>query len=269
MPELAEAHNISKKINKIKIEHIEIINSSILKNDISWIKGGYIENIENYGKTIIFTIVKSKIKKYLVSQLGMTGSWFNNHSYRNEKHNQIIFSNKKNKKIIYSDIRKFGNLKLYENYQDILKEKKWKVNLETISEKNLIHYLKGIKSNKNIKDFLLNQVYFPGIGNYLASEILFYSKINPFINWNKLKDHIELAKAIKYLIRKTKKHGGFSFYGGYILPDGSEGNYREVALVYRKEDCPICLSKINKNYINNRATYFCKKCQKVKKNEII
>lgn len=265
MPEIAEASNISKKLSKIKINEINILNDKIIKNDISWIKNSQIKDIFNYGKAIVFKIVKHKEEKYLLSQLGMTGSWFNNYSRRNDKHTQLELIESNNKKIIYSDIRKFGNLRLYNSLDEIIKDRKWSINLEKESKKKILKHFLSLKSEKVIKDFLLDQRYFTGIGNYLASEILFHAKINPYKSWNRLSDTeiMTLIDSIKYIISQTKRYGGFSFYGGYILPDGTLGNYKDHALIYRKKYCLNCNNDIIKEYINNRATYYCKKCQKI------
>lgn len=264
MPEIAEAYNISKKLNRIKINKVRVLNSKILKNDISWIKDSEIKEIFNHGKIIIFKLSKNNKNKFLVSQLGMTGSWFNDYSRRDKKHNQLVLEEDKDNKLIYSDIRKFGNLKLYNNLDEVIKDKKYKLNLEKDNIVKIKKILENLNSDKKIKDLLLNQSYFTGIGNYLASEILFHSKINPHEKWNSIKNKKldSLIKSIKYLIKVTKKYGGFSFYGGYILPDGSLGLYKEKALVYRKEKCPDCSKELIKEYINNRATYYCKNCQK-------
>jgi DNA-formamidopyrimidine glycosylase len=263
MPEISEAYNIAKKIKKIRIRKINIINSKMIKNDISWIENSDIEDIFNYGKVVIFKISKKNISKYLVSQLGMTGSWFNDYSRRDNKHNQLELIQDKKNKIIYSDIRKFGNIKIYDSIDDIIKTKKWSINLEKVTTNTLFQHINKIKSNKTIKELILDQKKFPGIGNYLASEILFKAKINPkkfFSDIDQVKRK-DLSKAIIHLISITKKYGGFSFYGGYVLPDGSLGLYKNHALIYRKERCPLCNNPVKKIYIKGRATFFCKQCQ--------
>ena len=263
MPEISEAFNIAKKLPKDDIIIDQIFNQKIKFKNYQNLSGYKIIKIFNYGKSIIFELTKNEDKIYLLSQLGMTGSWFINNSPRDEKHSHFILVLKKTK-LIYSDPRTFGSLGLYSSINEIVKTKKWGLNLSELSATQIFNLIKNYNHHKKIKSFLLDQKYFCGIGNYLASEILFHAKINPYkrfdlLNINQLK---QLAKSIFYVIKKTKKHGGYSFYSGYILPDNSLGNYKDYVLIYKKEKCIECNHLIKKEYIEQRATYYCPYCQK-------
>ncbi len=50
----------------------------------------------------------------------------------------------------------------------------------------------------------------------------------------------------------------------YFLPYGEFGSNQNFLKIYSKTNCFNCEHKIDKIYINQRATYFCKKCQKLK-----
>ena len=144
-----------------------------------------------------------------------------------------------------------------------------KLGPEPLGNKFNTSYLKQKfnKSIKNIKNSLLDQNLVSGIGNIYASEILFRSKINPL----KKVENLTLSE-IKKIISKTKfvlshaiKKGGSSIRD-FKNVTGFKGNYQKEFMAYSRENY-LCLnrgceSKIIKININNRATYYCKNCQK-------
>ena len=62
---------------------------------------------------------------------------------------------------------------------------------------------------KNIKNILLDQKIISGIGNIYASEILFYSKINPLKKGKNLKSKsiLNLTKYARIVLRNAIKKG--------------------------------------------------------------
>ena len=50
----------------------------------------------------------------------------------------------------------------------------------------------------------------------------------------------------------------------YFLPYGEFGSNQNFLKIYSKTNCFNCGHIIDKIYINQRATYFCRKCQKLK-----
>ena len=48
----------------------------------------------------------------------------------------------------------------------------------------------------------------------------------------------------------------------YYLPLGNYGTHQNSLLIYGKNICISCSGKIDKLFIDSRATYMCKKCQK-------
>lgn len=282
MPEIGECYSIAKKLNKfinndkiLKIESSLGFNSNIKIGSflIKEIEHYKIIKIKAYGKSILFYCEKNNRKFILVSRLGMTGSWFINNfgSKRGHVHLKIFL---KNKTISYSDPRMFGKISLFfgNNFTDIfnkiIKKNKWGIDPMIKNEKMIyLTLLKLKKSNQLIKIKLLEQNLIFGIGNYLASEILFQSKISPLRKCSSLTNSniFTISSNIKKMVKLAYKKGGFSFAGGYILPDGSLGNLHSLIKVYGldKNKCPNnCGGKIIKIFQNKRSTFFCKKCQK-------
>lgn len=275
MPEIAECYTIAEKIPEIgKIEDIDISNNFfkyINKNksiDLN-LKDAVLKKPFAYGKSIWFPVIYNKEKYFLISQLGMTGSWFLNQAHgRTEKNNHLTIKGKK-QTLIYSDPRMFGKMNLIKDTKEnIIKKMKWGLDPLESNIDDLYNnvYKKWAKSNKSIKVLLLEQNLIFGIGNYLASEILFYAKIDPRTLANKLTkaDILKILKNTKVVVEKALKAEGNSFAGGYIHPDGQMGTFLEQIKVYGKEGekCPKCSSKIKKIDLMGRSTFLCENCQK-------
>ena len=139
--------------------------------------------------------------------------------------------------------------------------------LEISTKQSRIIIDKSKKSKSLIKDFILNQKYMSGIGNIYANEILFASRIHPETkvnalsrnNWN------DFFKNTKKIMQLAIKNNGTTLSDmTYFLPYGEFGSNQNFLKIYSKTNCFNCEHIIDKIYINQRATYFCRKCQKLK-----
>ena len=126
-------------------------------------------------------------------------------------------------------------------------------------------YLFGRK--RSIKNILMDQKCVSGLGNIYVNEILFLSKIKPIRPATKLKN-FEIEKIIKFskkILKNSIKLGG-STIKDFSSENGKKGDFQQHFKVYGREnqDCSNidCNLRIIKTVISNRATFFCKKCQK-------
>lgn len=116
----------------------------------------------------------------------------------------------------------------------------------------------GVKKHANeiIVDFLLDQEYFPGIGNILQQEALYRCKINPLqlVKDLGMKKIDCLVSALKEVIA--------ALYESYI--NKLVGNpHQPIFQIYHKGFCPLGHKTITK-YLgyHNRRTTWCPICQK-------
>ena len=113
----------------------------------------------------------------------------------------------------------------------------------------------------------MDQKFISGLGNIYANEILFFCKIKPTKKtWNI--SIIEIKKIIKYtkiVLSKAINLGGSSIKD-FSSSGGKKGSFQQHFRVYGKkgEDCSSrnCNGSIIKIFLNNRATFYCSKCQK-------
>ncbi len=286
MPELPEVEIVKqsleksilyKKINKVLVNNRNL-RFKVEKNLNKFISNKKILKVLRRSKYIILNFHKNQ---FLLIHFGMSGTLHlvrNNNSKKTnlsfyhsinlpQKHNHIvIFFN--NFKLVYNDPRRFGYLKFFKNL-DTLNYYFSNLGLEVLDKRLNLNYLKKVIKNKskNIKNFLLDQKYIAGIGNIYANEILYYSKINPYKNVNKL-NYLELKKITyfsKLVIKKAIKKGGSSIKDFKNIR-GKSGLFQNEFKVYNRENkkClnKTCLEKIIKVFISNRSSYFCKNCQK-------
>ena len=287
MPELPEVEivrqSLSKNIKGKKINKVLVRNRNLrfkLKPYFeNKLKDQFILNIERFSKYIIIML---RDKSFCVIHLGMSGtihiikdkkkSLFTNTSFYHspilpKKHNHIEFFFD-DIKLIYNDPRRFGFFLFIENKDDLKNifknygpepfDKRFNLNY-------LTNFFKGKK--KDIKSFLLDQKFVAGIGNIYASEILYLSKVDPFIPAKNL-NKFQLKKIIKNsrkILLKSIKEGG-STIRNFKNTAGDTGQFQKKFKVYDryKQNCKRsnCSGIIDKIIQSNRSTFYCKMCQK-------
>ena len=287
MPELPEVEvvkrSLEKKILNLKVKRVRIndfnLRYKVDKYRIALLKGKKIKKIERRSKFLIFEISSNLI---MLIHLGMTGKFFfinrakkkfkTSFYYnldKNEKHDRIIFYLQNNQKLIYNDVRKFGFIKLYKSkeYKNISHLKN--LGPEPLSKYwNLKYFQKYILNrDRNIKSILMDQKFISGLGNIYVNEILFLSRIMPYRKIKTLKNFeiIKIVKNTKKVLKNSIKMGGSSIKD-FSSDNGKMGEFQQRFKVYGRkgEKCSNvdCTRSILKTFITNRATFFCKRCQK-------
>ena len=289
MPELPEVEvvkrSLKRKIQNLVIKKVKIIDKNLRykvnKDEIIKLNGSKIKNILRRSKFLIFEFNKGFV---MLVHLGMTGKFFfidrKNRKYKtsfyykldphkDSKHDRVIFYLQNQQKLIYNDVRKFGfikiiNNKLYNN-NDHLKN----LGPEPLEKNFNFDYFKKYinKRKRNIKDILMDQKFVSGLGNIYVNEILFKSNIKPFRMIFTLKN-IEIRKIItntKKILKNSIELGGSSIKD-FSSDNGKKGNYQQYFKVYGRqgEKCSNgdCRNIVIRTVISNRATFYCKGCQK-------
>ena len=289
MPELPEVEvvkrTLKKKILNLIIEKVNIndgnLRYKVNKEEISKLKGKRFKKIKRRSKFLIFEFNKNFV---MLVHLGMTGKFFfvdkkekkfktsfyyNLNKLTDQKHNRVVFCFKNKEKLIYNDVRKFGFIKLYDS--DKLKKISHLKYLgpEPLEEKwNSKYFKKYILNRKrSVKNILMDQKFISGLGNIYVNEILFQSKVRPERKVSKLNDD-EINKIVNYskkILRRSIKLGG-STIKDFSSDNGKKGIFQQHFKVYGRkgEKCSNtdCNNSIIRTVISNRASFFCKSCQK-------
>lgn len=272
MPELPEVETvrvklkerlINKKINDVNVLWNNMI-VDIHPNDFrDKLKGQIFYDIKRRGKWLIFELDND----CLLVHLRMEGKFFLKEIDSDlNKHEHVIFK-LDDIELRFHDVRKFGKMYLLNKHELNHKKPLKELGLEPFDEKLTISYLKNKYKNKNIpvKQILLDQSIITGIGNIYADEILFLSNINPYTKSNELKkkDLEEIINNTRIILGNAIKQGGTTIRS-YISLDDQKGTYQNELMVHMRNNlpCRICNSKIKKETIAGRGTYYCPTCQK-------
>ena len=286
MPELPEVEivklSLKKSVQFKKISNVIIKNKNLRFKIEKNLKKNVINKlINNISRKSKYLIVNFENNEHLLIHFGMSGTLLyveSNNKFKTnlsfyhsknlpKKHNHIYFLFN-GFEIIYNDPRRFGFIKYFSSNEKLnfFFRNKGPEPLDGSFKFNYLkEYLKN--KNKNIKNFLLDQNFVSGIGNIYASEILFYSKINP-LKKGKHINNCEIRRIIKnskYVLNKAIKKGG-STIRDFKSTQGNKGTYQNEFMVYNRKNknCKTkkCKQKIIKLVISNRSTFMCKYCQK-------
>lgn len=269
---IIESVNFSDKVIEGKTaDKATIIKGMTLETFKLYTEHYCISHVERRSKYILFYLTSDHDERILISHLGMAGGFFvvdklsdiGDLNYR--KHAHVIFKLSTGKMLVYSDIRRFGEIRnvpelaAYPSMLDIAPE--------PFDECALRHYLKylDIKKfrNKPIKAALLDHRVIAGCGNIYACEALFRSGIHPARKVSDL-THQE-SQMVFYYVREVLdegiRHGGTSI-SDYRHADGKRGEMQFHLNVYKQKFCKVCGSEIQTRVIATRNSHFCPSCQR-------
>ncbi len=276
MPELPEVETVKNGLEKHivgkKIEAVFLGDKKLRvpfpPNLVEYIKKSKIVSLARRAKYILINLDNNRT---LIIHLGMTGKLLFKHKpYTKQTHDHFIMEFNDNSLVVFNDARRFG-LVTFEDTKDVVKSKVLRdAGVEPFSDEFDEKYLWNAFRNKtqSVKQALMDGGILSGVGNIYASEALFLSSINPTIAAGKisipklkiLKDNIVkvLAAAIK---------SGGSTLRDYVRSDGDVGHFQHEFKVYGRENqpCIVCRSLIKRIVQQGRSTFYCPKCQSLKK----
>ncbi len=276
MPELPEVETVRRilqnQIVGLTFKSVNVIYKRLIQTDLKEfedvIKNKTILEINRKGKFLILNLSSAYS---LLVHFRMEGKLYHitseNINELNNKHNTCYFEFTDSSYLVFNDVRKFGVMYLYKTNE--LYSKSCLVNLgkEPWDITDYSYLIRSFKNkNYTLKEGLLDQSVIAGLGNIYADEVLYKSRLNPFM---KAKD-LNLKQASKIVINSrdildqailNKGSTIISYHPGL----NQNGNMQNFLKVYGKkgEKCPICHSKLEKRFVNGRGTTYCYRCQNV------
>lgn len=290
MPELPEVElvvrDLVKELNHERIERVEISDvviasklegkEAIVKTldvptFISEMEGMQIESITRRSKYIYMTLSKNGETYLLASHLGMTGAWFVGNSLDDvteekfRRHIHAVFTLDDGRLLIYSDIRRFGELRLLKeeaDYPPLLQ-----MAPEPFDEGAEDYFIARVSEpkwlEKPIKQAIMDGTVISGCGNIYATEALFKQKIHPKRACRRISEQRKRAlfQEIVAILHESIERGGSSI-SDYRNVNGESGTMQNVHQMYNKKVCPTCGSATKQIQIQNRTSTYCPQCQK-------
>jgi formamidopyrimidine-DNA glycosylase len=261
MPELPEVEtfrryfeetSLNQKVTDIQIaEKSEKLFKTPPKQFIDTIKGNQFTGSTRIGKYLLVHLQKNG---YMVVHFGMTGdfSYFKKEETP-PKRAKIFFYFDNCFCLTYNSRRKFGWVDLAEDIAAYQKDKKLGPDALDIEDNYLYERLK--KSTAPIKARLLDQKILAGIGNWVADEVLYQSKIHPATTCDKLEasDYQRMQEKIEHVLKVSiEKEADWDSF-----PDHFMVKQRE-----KKGRCPETGEKLEITEVGGRTTYLCPVLQK-------
>ena len=224
-----------------------------------------VKSVQNKGKLIYWTFDKGI---HAFQTLGMSGVW---HEFKKPNcsfvlhYKNSLHPNSQIKQLYFMDQRHFATMKFIDNQKDFDTKLK-SIGPDLLNDKNMNYQVfKKIMDKhkeKNIVKVLMDQKYISGIGNYLKSEILYHSGINPHniiknIPESKMK---ELYQSARLKIVGSYNKGGASLRH-YADIDDKKGQFEFTFEVYNKKVDKNGYKVIAEDTLDKRRTYWVKEKQ--------
>jgi len=187
MPELAEVEYfkrrweaaVGSRIVEVRALHgHRVFRGSDTHHLAATLTGRRLQSAEARGKQMLFRFGEDG---WLGIHLGMAGKLFREESseYTRHKHDPLVLATSR-EVLVFRDTRTFGRIRWQASLElphwwtsigpDLLSKDFKRADLETVLRKH---------AGSPLKPILLDQRYFPGIGNWMADEILWRSAIHP------------------------------------------------------------------------------------------
>ncbi|RMH37415.1 MAG: bifunctional DNA-formamidopyrimidine glycosylase/DNA-(apurinic or apyrimidinic site) lyase [Nitrospirae bacterium] len=273
MPELPEAEVICRQLRAnllgstitcIHLDREDIIRSGLVNR--SWYQGATILAIHRIGKCLLWTCAKPPEHRYILVELGMTGSVLFNpaaHGLSTHVHAKIMLEGCRQSCVYYWNPRRFGGIHLLTPTEwETWKPRRDGVDPLTITRHEFHQLIQA--SRGRIKNLLMNQRKVAGLGNIYTNELLFRAGIHPHARSCQLSPAKvdRLFTAMQTILRKAIACHG-STIRDFRRPDGSSGRYQRYHTVYQKAGAPCphgCGSTIRR-VITDRSSFYCPVCQ--------
>ena len=269
MPELPEVETTKRGLEP----HIlgrQVLFAQIYQKQLRWkipshlpktIKGEFIKKISRRAKYILIKFSNGT----LVMHLGMSGSISvvaSGEALKKHHHFELIFDNGTSMR--FHDPRRFGSILWQKNNEQLnLFNNLGPEPLSSQFNDNTL-YQSSRGRKKNIKSFIMDSNIVVGVGNIYASESLFLAGISPKRAAGKIskKRYQVLTQCIKQILSEAINNGGTTL-NDFSNIDGEPGYFSQVLSVYGRNDmsCNRCDGTIKRIVQNQRASYYCPRCQ--------
>ena len=277
MPELPEVETIVRGLRTVlpgrTIVSVRLGKTDFIEDPLALaeqLPGRRIEKVERMGKFISLELragpeAKNPERQFdLVIHLGMTG-WLGVRRPADPvaPHTHAFFELENGHELRYTDIRRFGQILLVSaEGKGAFSERLGREPLE-ISAGEFSKLLAGRRAR--IKALLLDQRIFRGIGNIYADESLWQARIHPARLAARLNqaELTRLRAAIRRVLQHAIRDRGSSI-SNFVDAEGRPGEYQQRHRAYGRESNPCfrCGTKIKREVIAGRSSFFCPRCQR-------
>jgi formamidopyrimidine-DNA glycosylase len=207
------------------------------------------------GKRMLF---KFSGDNWLGIHLGMTGKiHIESATYPPAKHDHLVL-HQRERSLVFTDSRQFGRVRFHHGTDepDWWKSETPEIISREFDQKSVDTFLDRHRKAP-VKAILLMQNGFPGIGNWMADEILWRAKVLPSRRTGKLsaRERDAIFRATKFVVRRSLETLGKDF-------SAPPRNWLIHQKWKRDGVCPIHRTRLRQAMIGGRTTAWCPLCQK-------
>ena len=201
---------------------------------------------------------RENIRSWLGIHLGMTGkTHIKASNFRPGKHDHLVLY-QRDLSLVFTDPRQLGHVRFHRGRDepDWWKDRPPEIDSREFDQE-FFHGFMDRHRNAPVKGALLMQNGFPGIGNWMADEILWRAKVLPSKRIRKLTAHERSAifRATKWVVRRSLETLGKDF-------SDPPKNWLIHQKWKRGGICPIHRTPLRRASVAGRTTASCPKCQK-------
>ena len=276
MPELPEVELVARALNNL-VGSRRIVAAKLSRAGLApdtppavfarRLRGRRIEGVTRRGKHLLFELERDLV---LIAHLRMTGR-FSLLPLEVElpKHTHAVFYLDDERRLVYSDQRHFGMMKLVSATELSHTKELRLLAPEPFSDEFTPAYLRATfaRTRRALKETLLDQTKVTGLGNIYAAEALFLARLNPTslaaeVSTRRLP---RLHRAILDVFNESIAHGSTM----NVDPENIDGSYYDGGFngrwrVYDREGepCLDCRAQIRRIVQTGRSTFYCPRCQR-------
>ena len=269
VPELPEVETVRRSLARLitgaTITRVEIheprLRKPLASNFALALTGRIIREVERRGKYL--NIVLDNARIWLV-HLGMTGQLVvGNPQVPLRPHDHVVVTFGDGRCLRYNDARRFGLMAVGSEEE---MEQQMALGVEPLSPAFSPRYLleKVQRTQRTIKDVVMDQRVIAGVGNIYASELLFRAGVRPGRIAATLDQQAvgRIVKVTKTVLKEAIRHRGSSI-SDYLDGEGHPGSFQERFRVYDREaqPCRSCATPIRRETRGGRSAFFCPTCQ--------
>lgn len=273
MPELPEVETVRRTLQanytNLKIVKVDVLYERMIHSPLDeFINVVSSSKISSFGRRGKYLLINLDNNYTIISHLRMEGKYFLREVDEElSKHTRVIFTFEDGRRLCYEDVRKFGIMVLKPTDKVNEFDELAKLGPEPFDIKDGSYLYKIFKTkNLEIKACLLDQTIMTGLGNIYVDEVLYKTRINPYLKAKNLslEQCNEILEASKETLTNAINAGG-STIATYHPAKGVDGLFQNELLAYGKEGkkCPRCSSLMRKRKLKGRGTTYCPHCQKV------
>ena len=270
MPELPEVETTRRGLEPLIVNR-QIKSVHIYQKQLRWEIPSHLSDtlqnktINKISRRAKYLLIDFNVGQ-LVMHLGMSGSISvvpTSEPLKKHHHFELKLDNSVS--IRFHDPRRFGSILWQRNNKqlNLLKNLGPEPLSYEFNDSSLYKASRGKK--KSIKAFIMDSNIVVGVGNIYASESLFLAGISPQRKAGKISRnrYQVLTQCIKKILTDSINNGGTTL-NDFSNVNGELGYFTQVLSVYGRNNMPCnrCDGTIKRIIQNQRATYYCSKCQR-------